>query len=1361
MATTDFTHLHLHTQYSLLDGAIRIPALIERVQQLGMKQVAVTDHGNLFGALDFYCQATAAGVKPIIGIEAYITGQARYTEKMRENHHLILLAETNEGYANLRKLSSESFINGKYYFPRIDKRLLYDHRAGLIATTACLSGEVSSKCAKGDLDGAREAARDFKAIFGPDHFFLEVQPTGVSLQDKVNADLAQLAKDEGLHLIATNDCHYVLPQEHEAQNILMAIRQQKAWNDPTLHKHETPANYIRSGQEMWDLLKGDYAQAFDNACAVGRRCHVRLELDKPRLPAFACPKEYQDEGDYLRHLAVRGLQQRFVQQPRVDQEQYRARLENELELIVRMGFAGYFLIVQDFINWAKNRSIRVGPGRGSGAGSLVAYALRITDVDPLVHGLLFERFLNPERVSMPDFDIDFMQQRRGEVIDYVADKYGRDRVAQIATYAALNPKSAIKDVARTLGEPFGEINQLTKPMPLLLNGKKPTFDQALQYAPQLQERAEQNATYRKILTVARTIEGLYRQAGMHAAGIVIGDRPLQEEVPMFVAPGGELITQFDKDMVERAGLVKFDFLGLKTLDLIHCAEALVNERIERENQLPPDQRRQAAKCHPHAYPCHSRDQGPRKVPQAIAEDTFQGRESGNPGQEEGAEGIGSADKNRRSGLGPRFRGDDRKGDQKASGAPPTPPSQDAQASKGGPHKVPERSEDTLWGKSKGVQPLVVDQLEPTYKPAYDLISSGDTSGVFQVESGGFTQMCKQLRPDCFEDIIAAGALYRPGPMQAGMVDDFIDRKHGRKPIVYPHPKLEAILKPTYGTFVYQEQVLLAAQALAGFSLGEADILRRAMGKKKFDEMKRQRDKFVVGAVKQGVPAKKAGEIFDAIEKFAGYGFNKSHAAGYALITYQTAYLKCCYPVEFMAALLTISSGSPDSVIRYVAEARARGIAVLPPDVVTSDRAFTPSRHSERSEESPRVSPSGEVLPRSACQDDKTDCNADLSPSRAIRFGLGAIKGLGDASIDAILSSRDQEPQAALLPKLSVKKTNPRRGPPTSLEDFCRRMPANRLTKKTLEILIKAGALDCLRQPRRVMFESLDDAVERASRLRRDDARGQTNMFGLFGSSAKEGGNDKKEGGKDRGDGTGRSFVPRTQDDKVRGEWEYQKKLRYEHEALGFYLSGHPLDGCEADVKALRAVSVATVEGLPRNQEICLVGIATQVQERMRKDGGGTWAIITFEDHSGQIRMMSFSDTYDKAQMLLWSDEPLVIHGRVMQLEPDEQGNRPPARVRLESVETLADAKRRATRYVDVRLRLPSAVNDKHAQELLQQVHRICQRHRGEKPLALSLEIAGKLQVGMQCHQAVAVDPSPDLLAALTSLRGVDRAQPVC
>ncbi len=1156
MSANDFAHLHLHTQYSFLDGAIRVKDLVKKVSALGMKSVAVTDHGNMFGALDFYSQAKAAGIKPILGMEAYVTGKAKHTDKIRENFHLVLLAENNIGYENLRKLSSKAFCDGKYFYPRVDKDLLYEHREGIIASTACLGGEVGKKCAKGDLDGARDTIREFKRIFGENHFFLEVQPNGIDIQNQVNAHLAEMARSEGLRLIATNDCHYVNREEHDAQNILMAIRQQKAWDDPTLHKHETDAFYIRSGQEMWDLLKDDYAKAFETACEVGARCQVDLKLGQTFLPSFNCPDAYKDETDYLYALAQQGLERRFKEMTYpVDRDQYQARLALELGVIIRMGFSGYFLIVQDFINWAKDSRIRVGPGRGSGAGSLVAYALRITDIDPIPYNLLFERFLNPERVSMPDFDVDFMQERRGEVIQYVTERYGRDHVGQIATYSGLNPKSAIKDVARTLGIPFSEINELTKPMPLLIEGQKPDLDEALEFAPKLKEKAAQDPVYQRILDTARVLEGLYRQAGMHAAGVVISDKPLVEYVPLFAGQHGELITQFDKDKVEYAGLVKFDFLGLKTLDVIANAEDLVNERL----------------------------------------------------------------------------------------------------------------------KAEGKDPIQIELLSPNApesKGVYELIASGDTLGVFQVESGGFQDLCRRLKPDCFEDIIAAGALYRPGPMQSGMVDDFVDRKHGRKKVVYPHPSLEAILKPTYGTFVYQEQVLLAAQVLAGYSLGKADLLRRAMGKKKFEEMQKQRAEFVKGSQDNGVDPDQAGSIFDSIEKFAGYGFNKSHAAAYAMITYQTAYLKHYYPVEFMAALLTTSSGSTEDVVKYIGEARTSGIEVLPPDINASSKKFTVD-------------------------------------NQRIRFGLEAIKGLGDAALEIILETRKQT------------------GNFKSLFEFCERVPLQKVNRKVLEALIKSGGFDGFERPRKQLHLALESAMTSAQKTQKDRERGQTSLFGTLESASPE------------------HYEPCK-------EWPEKEKLGFERETLGFYLSGHPLDRYQSEAKRLGVLATAQLTQARHLESVQIMGVVADLKERMLKSGEGRWAVVNLEDNFGRVEVLAFNKAYAEYESLLKTKEPLLIKGRVLIDDIDDEGNVAMPKIRLESVTMLAKAQEEKTRFVDITL-------DAESTELLRDIQAVCELHRGQKPMRLIFEHAEGFKTYMICGEHIRIDASDNFLAALENLNGVKKA----
>ncbi len=1232
MANSDFTHLHLHTQYSFLDGAIRIKDLVSKVSELGMKQVAVTDHGNMFGAVDFYQQATKAGIKPIMGMEAYVTGKAKHTDKIRENFHLVLLAENDVGYHNLKKLSSVAFVDGKYYYPRVDKALLKKHSEGLIVSTACLGGEVGKKCAKGDLDGAREAAREFKEIFGPDNFFLEVQPNGIDIQNKVNSDLAQLAKDEGLRLIATNDCHYVTRDQHEAQNILMAIRQQKAFDDPTLHKHETDAFYIRSGDEMWELLKDEYASAFATACEVGARCNVKLDLGNTYLPPFPFPAEHKDEADYLVHISEEGLKSRFkeITYP-VDREAYFGRLHAELEIIIKMGFPGYFLIVQDFINWSKQESIRVGPGRGSGAGSLVAYALRITDIDPIPYNLLFERFLNPERVSMPDFDVDFMQERRGEVINYVADKYGRDRVGQIATYSGLNPKSAIKDVARTLGVPFAEINELTKPMPLLVDGKKPDLKLALEFAPKLKTLGETDEKYKRIINIAGVLEGLFRQAGMHAGGVVIGEKPLVDYVPIFSGANGELVTQFDKDKVESAGLVKFDFLGLKTLDVIEHAQKIVNERIARENKGDAQEKDLASQGHPHV-------------------------------------------------LG---------------------------------HDIDGKA---LRQDGEDIIPLNIDLLRPDHPEIYRLISSGDTMGVFQVESTGFQDLCRKLKPDCFEDIVAAVALYRPGPMQSGMVDDFIDRKHGRKKVEYPHLMLEEVLAPTYGTFVYQEQIMQSAQILAGYTLGGADILRRAMGKKKFEEMQRQRGLFVMGAEEKGVDSGQAGEIFDTIEKFAGYGFNKSHSAAYAMITYQTAYLKRFYPVEFMAALLTTESGSTDNVVKYIHEARTNGIKVLPPDVNISDRSFT-------------VDYNVDEATRMRRKHKRTNY-------AYIRFGLSAVKGLGAAALQAILETRAEEKHFS------------------SIYNFCEKVPSQKINKKVLEVLVKSGAMDGFGYPRSQLMGSVQRALDAAHSLQKDARVGQTNMFGMF--TADDG-----------------AQIEETYDNVP--PWAEKERLAYEREALGFYLSGHPLDRYVDDAKKLGAISTTQLTEQNHNASVVVAGIVASMRERRLKSGDGRWAIVTLEDTFGQAEVLTFRKVFEENEMVLKSGEPLLIWGAALLDDIDDEGKQRTPKMRATEVMSLADAQIERTRWVDIELDMPQrenaddtvqewhrgqpvhrVTNDKACIALMEQIQTVMKRFSGKKPVRLRLEMAEGFRVDVRMGQEIAVHPSEDLVLALERLPGVTR-----
>jgi DNA polymerase-3 subunit alpha len=759
----DFAHLHLHTLYSLLDGAIRLPDLMASCAGTGMKSVAVTDHGNMFGVVNFYQEAKKHGIKPIIGFEAYVAGEKGMGDKsQRVGNHLVLLAQNETGYRNLRYLSSKAFTEGFYYDPRVDKPLLKGHSEGIIALTACMAGAVPRAVRRGDMDEARREVRDLKAIFG-DRLYLEIQSNALKEQLPVNQGICALAREEGLPLVATADSHYVKREDAKAHEVLMAIASGRTYDDPRRMRHDTEELYIKSPQEMYDALEAvtgvgaEWKEAVHNSSLIAQQCNVELNLKAKYLPKFQVP-EGETLDSYLMRRAREGLDQRFAEIARtgrrIDADLYRERLERELSVIIGMKFSGYFLIVQDFINWAKRNGIPVGPGRGSGAGSLVAYSLRITDIDPIPYNLLFERFLNPERVSMPDFDIDFCQDRRGEVISYVTEKYGKENVAQIITYGALSAKSAIKDVARVMGLPFAEVNELTRNIPPLIDGHPPTIEKALQHEPKLTQIQEQKPVFKQIIEFARALEGLTRSTGMHAAGVVIGEKPLWEYVPLCRGQNGELVTQFAKDEVELAGLVKFDFLGLTTLTVIDNAVKLINRGRKPEEQLD----------------------------------------------------------------------------------------------------------------------LALLPLDD--KKTYQLISSGDTAGIFQMESSGFTEMVRKLKPSVFEDIIAAGALYRPGPLDSGMVDIFINRKHGRERVVYPHPKLEPILKDTYGVIVYQEQVMQIAQVLAGYSLGRADLLRRAMGKKKAEVMAQERGGFVEGCRANGIAEKLANDIFDLMERFAAYGFNK-------------------------------------------------------------------------------------------------------------------------------------------------------------------------------------------------------------------------------------------------------------------------------------------------------------------------------------------------------------------------------------------------------------------------------------------------------------------------------------------------------
>ena len=1137
-APADFVHLHLHTLYSLLDGAIRIKDLLKTVQAKGMNTVAVTDHGNLFGAVDFYKKAKDAGVKPILGMEAYVAGEkGRFDRSERVGRHLILLAKNQEGWANLRTLSSKAFTEGFYYDPRIDKQLLKDHSKGLIGMTACLAGEVPRFIRHGEMDAARAAAREYRSIFEPGAFFLEVQSNGMREQLDVNAKLAQLGKDEGIPLVATADAHYVRREDAKAHDVLMCIASNKTFSDPKRLKHDTDGLFITGAAEMAAALPG-FEDAIARTAEIAASCNVELPFGKTYLPSFTVP-DGLSENEYLAKLAKDGLDRRFREidgkYPH-DRDAYRGQLEMELGVIGKMGFPGYFLIVQDFINWAKEREIPVGPGRGSGAGSIVAWSLRITDIDPLRWNLLFERFLNPERVSMPDFDIDFCQDRRDEVIRYVRGKYGQDNVGQIITFGSLKARSVIRDVVRVMGLPFSEGDKIAKLVPDPVQGKTPPLKECIENEPRLKDLYEkpsvisefvdgqgvqQRVTTKDLLDIGMALEGLNRQAGLHAAGVVIADKPLWEYVPTYKDDKSDmLVSQFAKDEVEKAGLVKFDFLGLKTLTVIDDALRLV-----RQNH-------------------------------------------------------------------------------------------------------PERKD------------LRATDIPLDDAAVYALISRGDTAGVFQMESSGFTEMVTKMKPSRFEDVIAAGALYRPGPLDQKledgrtMVDVYIDRKHGKEKVSYDHPDLQPVLEPTYGVIVYQEQVMQISQVLAGYSLGRADLLRRAMGKKKAEEMAKERVGFLEGASAKGVGEKVANGIFDLMEKFAAYGFNKSHSAAYGLLTVQTAWLKAHYPVEFMAALISSEASNTDKVVLHVAEARAGGIEVLPPDVNESGKAFG-------------AFPPGE--------------NDKKSKGR-IRFGLGAVRGVGDSAVQAILEARKDG------------------GPFKSLHDFASRVDARRINKKVVEALVKSGAFDFEGVPRWQHHAGIDSAFAAGASAQADRASGQASLFG--GPVAQV---EAKPRYPQPGDIVGELTVE---------EWPERVRLAFEKETLGFYLTGHPLKGYEKEARRYASTTCAAVAQKRHGDKVTVVGIVAALRERVTKEKGTRFGILTLEDLTGTVEVICWGGRpaqNGRPAQKGWADweafvkaeEPILVHGEVRLNTRDEEN--PKAELTAMEIEPLSQVRRHKTSQIALRI----------------------------------------------------------------------------
>jgi DNA polymerase-3 subunit alpha len=1143
-----------------------------RVAELGMDTVAVTDHGNMYGAVDFYKRARKKGIKPIIGCEAYVAGpKGRKDRTERDSAHLILLAKDNTGYKNLKYLISMGFMEGFYYHPRIDQELLARHSEGLIALSACLGGVVNKPLLRHGRQAAVEAARGFRDLFPQDHFFLELQDNGYPEQARANELALELSETEKIPLVATADAHYLSPEDSAAHEVLMCIQQSRSLQEFRQRTTHSDLLYVKSPEEMWRSFGKVAPSALENTVRIAERCNVELDLSSTYLPKYDVPGQHTLES-YLEEVSRDGLKRRIAEAKYdVDEKAYGERLDYELGVINRMGFAGYFLIVWDFIRYAKRESIPVGPGRGSGAGSIVAWSLRITDLDPIPHQLIFERFLNPERVSWPDFDIDFCQDRRGEVIDYVADKYGRNNVGQIVTYAELSAKSGIKAVGRAMELPFAEVNELTKMIPNLVNGKKVSIDQALEIEPKLREIQNEKPVYKQVVEITRSLEGLKSATGMHAAGIVIGDQSLWEYVPVCRGKQGELVTQFAKDEVEEAGLIKFDFLGLKTLTVVANAVRHIRKRT---------------------------DVGP---------------------------------------LGPNQEFD--------------------------------------------IGTLTFDDAQ-----VYKLIATGDTDGVFQLESSGFKEMLKRLKPDRFEDIVAGVALYRPGPLDAGMVEDYIDRKHGKKSVTYPHPKCEAVLENTYGVFVYQEQVMQIAVDLCGFTMGEADKLRKAMGKKKADVMAEMGEKFVEGAVAHsGWNAAGATALFDQIANFAKYAFNKSHSAAYAVISYQTAFLKTHYPVEFMAALLSTEMRDQDNVVRYIQSARGHGIEILPPDVNLSERDFSVVR-------------------------------GDPGQAR-ILFGLGAVKGIGDAAIDAILATRRDEPFR-------------------SIYGFCERVDSKRVNRKVLEALVKSGACDSFGRSRAQLLATVDRALEAGQIAQRDLASGQTSLFAAFAATQSQ--------GDDPPASTVEEVYPEVE------EWLEKEKLAAEKEAMGFYVSGHPLDGFAADLPRLCSATTASLAAMAddsslRHSEVGVGGVVTALRERPLKSGQGRMAFVTLEDLHGHCEVLVFSKVFAESEQLLKGSEPILVRGSPM-VEGDDRGTN--VKLRAVGVERLSDARASRTSRLELSIPVHALNSDK-----LERLKELLVANHGEVPARLTITDPHVFETVIALPETLKVNPSDELLVRVDQLFG--------
>jgi len=1125
-----FVHLHVHTQYSLLDGAIRIPDLLDKCLEYGMDSVAVTDHGAMYGALDFYVKAKKAGIKPIIGCEFYIAPGHR-GERKKGHFHLVLLAMNLTGYKNLMKMAGIAQFEGFYHKPRIDMETLAAHNEGLIALTACLKGQIPWLIGQNDMDGAREKAKEYLRIFG-DRLYFELQENGIPEQTPINEGMKKLAAELGVKTVATNDCHYLLKEDAHAHEVLLCIQTNSTLTDTKRFKFSSDEFYFKPPQEMKQRFHHT-PEAIAATVEIARRCDLEINFGDYYFPIFPVP-----EGETLESMFATacqtGLKERFAAMrtagaltPAVE-ERYKKRLAHEIEVINTMGFPGYFLIVADFINWAKDQGIPVGPGRGSGAGSLAAYCMRITNIDPIPYGLLFERFLNIERKSMPDFDVDFCQERRGEVIDYVQNKYGgASHVAQILTYGTMKARAAIRDVGRAMDLPLNEVDRIAKLIPEEL---KMTIKKAFDEEPRLQDAADRDPKIAELLRVAQALEGLARHTSTHAAGVVVAPGPMVEFLPTCRGKDGETLTQYDMKHTEMTGLIKFDFLGLKTLTVIDKALKHIKSDI-------------------------------------------------------GAE-------------------------------------------------------------------LDIDAIPTDDLKTYDLLCKGDALGVFQLESSGMRDLLVRMAPRQFSDLIALVALYRPGPLDSGMVDDFVETKHGRATANYPLPQIKSVLEETYGVIVYQEQVMQIANILASYSLGDADNLRRAMGKKISEVMDKEKIKFMAGAKKNNIPTDKAEFIFDLMAKFAGYGFNKSHSAAYALICYQTAYLKAHYPAQFMAALLSCDMNNTDKIVLYINECREHQIEVLPPDINESHYDFS-------------------------VKDDR------------IRFGLAAVKNVGESALESIIQERGES------------------GGYTSLENFCNRIDSRRVNSRVIESLIKAGAFDSLGCRRSQLFAVLPQAMEQAKAAQRDRQSGQMSLFALAPSATKN--------------ELGAIPLPDIP------EWNELERLAFEKETVGFYITGHPLDDVIQEIRTVIDTDIGKLTQWGDAQPVRVGGLI-RACKLLKSKKGDPMAFIALEDILDSVEVVVFPELYARVQHLLSSTEPVIIQGTV---QKDERG----AKIIAEAIDPLAEAREKYTESINLKLEAPMITRQR-----LEALKKICYQFHGTCPLLLTLHFPGHGEVDIEILKDLTIRP---------------------